>query len=76
MVFLAIVVLFAALTPLGYWHDEYDTFAALRDTSFLHWNVAIASWIPRPVSNFLIGLYGLAVLNMHRQLVTSALLPL
>jgi hypothetical protein len=75
-IFLVIFALFVGLTPLGQWEDEYSSFASLTNSSFFAWNAALIHWIPRPVSNLALGIYGFAVVSTQHPLVASVLLTL
>ncbi len=70
---LAIVGAHAGLIPMGRWQvDEYRLFTTLRQFGAGALPVRLL-YSPRPFSEFLIFLYGEAVLHLHRPLVTSFL---
>jgi hypothetical protein len=73
--FAAVVAAFAALIPLGYWHDEFSIFAALRSGGMHYCINILVGWIPRPISNLFVLFYGWSAMATGRELVTSALAP-
>ncbi len=73
--FAVIVAAFAGLIPLGYWHDEYMTFATIRSGGLLYSASVLMTWIPRPVSDLLVLIYGWLAVTMRGEMMTSALAP-
>ncbi len=69
-----VVLAYAALLPRARWQgDEYAVFALLREGGwgyFLHWYL---TWSPRLISDMLYGVYGIAVLALHRPLAGSCM---
>ncbi len=68
-----IILCFAGLIPLGYWHDEFNTFADLSQKGFYLYIWLTLHWIPRPLSNLFVVGYGALVLLLRAPLITPAL---
>jgi len=73
--FMLVVAAFAGLIPLGYWHDEFTIFAGIRSGG-MHFCIALlAGWIPRPLSDLFVLIYGWSAIAAGRELMTGALAP-
>jgi hypothetical protein len=73
-VFAAVIISFAGLIPLGYWHsDEFVTFATMRDSGIRFFINRIMQWSPRPLSELFVLAYERAVQITQRPLITSVL---
>ncbi len=71
---LGVIAAYAALLPRARWEgDEYLVFALQRELGWTFFRLWYVSWSPRLFSDVLFGLYGMAVLALHRPLAGSCM---
>ncbi|CAG9255584.1 conserved membrane hypothetical protein [Paraburkholderia unamae] len=69
LTFLAAIAAYAGLISGGHWQDEYYNFYRLRDEGLPFLFYRILAWSPRPLSEALVYLYGIAVIQSGRPLI-------
>ena len=72
---LATLCAYAGLIPLGSWRDEYFALSVQNQQGFVATMSRIVQWSPRPLSELVIYLYGLAVEHFGSPVITRAIAP-
>lgn len=67
------IAAYAGLIPAGHWQDEYYTFYRFRDDGLSYLTERILTWSPRPLSEWLVYLYSVAVIRTGRPLIGTVL---